>query len=112
MGSQEIAVNTRVIVKTFQLGCGGNFKQILVAGLILRQQHQVGGFFVVLRNAVFHRPGRQIGFNPNNGLNVCCFGSFVKVNHTKHSAMVGNGDGGHLQFFGATDQLLDIAEAI
>ena len=48
----------------------------------------------------------MIGLMPS-----CCRG-FVKVHHPEHGAVVGDRDGGHLQFLDALDELLDVRETI
>ena len=59
-----------------------------------------------------HRAGRQIGFQANDGLDAGFFGCLVELDHAKHGAVIGDGQGGHAHLFGAPDQLLDIREAI
>jgi len=72
----------------------------------------MGGTFILLRVAIFHPPGREITFQPNNGFYVYLFGSMIKVNHTEHGPMIGNCQSGHIKFFGPFNQGLDIAKAV
>ncbi len=112
MIGQELVIDARVIIEAFQLACRGNFEQILVPGLIFRQEHQVAGFFVVLGNAVMHPPRGEITLYPDDRLDSRFFGSVVEIDHPKHGAVIGDRDGGHAHLLGALNQLVDVAETI
>ncbi len=109
---QEILVDARIIIEAFQLGRRGDLEQVLVTGLVLGQQQQVGGAPVLLGVMFLHRAGRQVGFQPDDGLDAGLLGGVVELDHAEHGAVVGDGQGRHVHLLGALDQLLDVREAI
>ncbi len=93
---QEIVVDARVVVEALQLGGAGDLQQVLVAGLVLRQQQQVAGFLVHLGVALLHArglPGRPP--RPMMGLMPAARGGVVEIDHPEHGAVVGDGQGRH-----------------
>ncbi len=61
---------------------------------------------------LLHGAGCHVGFQPDDGLDADLLRSVVKLDHTEHGAVVGDGEGGHVHLFGTLDQLLDITEAV
>ena len=54
MCGEEFMVDAGIVVKAFHLRGGGDLEQVLVAGLVLSQQQQVGGFAVFLGVVLLH----------------------------------------------------------
>jgi hypothetical protein len=109
---QEFPVDTRVIVKAFQLGGRGDLEQVLIPCLVFSQQKQVVRRAVELGVTVGHAARRQISFHPDDGLDAFALRGFVKIDHPEHRAVIGDRHGRHVQFLHAFDQLLDIREAV
>ncbi len=109
---KEFLVDAGVVVKAFQLGSRGDLEQVLVAGLVLGQEQQVGGLAVFLGVVLLHGAGGHVGLHPDDGFDAGFLGGVVELDHAEHGAMVGDGQGGHVHLFGTLDQLLDIAKAV
>ena len=88
-------VNAGEVVETLQLGDAGKLEQVLIAGLVLCQQQQVGGFLVFLWVVFFDRAGCHVGFKPDDRLDPRLLGGVVELDHTKHGAVIGDGNGRH-----------------
>ncbi len=112
VAGQEILVDARIIIEPLQLSRRSDLEQVLITGLIFCQQEQMGGAPVFLGVVVLHAAGGHVGLQADDGLDAGIFAGVVKLDHAEHGAVVGDRQGGHVHFFGALDQLLDIAEAI
>ena len=94
------------------MGGAGNFQQVQVAGLVLGQEQHVEPLLVQLRIFVLHRSGGQVTFDADNRLDPGRFAGAVKLHRAVHGAMVGKGQGRHLQLLGAGGQIVDATEAV
>ena len=112
MPGQEGMVDAGIIVEALQLGGAGDLQQVVVAGLVLGQQQQVGGLLVFLRIALAHAARRHVGLQPDDRLDPRGLGGVEELDHPEHGAVIGEGDGGHAHLGGALGQLLEVAEAI
>jgi len=112
VGAQEIMIDARVIIKSFQLGGAGDLEQVFVTGHVFSEQHQVVRVFVFLGIAVIHPACGHIGFNPDDGFNTRINRRLEEIDHAEHGAVIGDGHRVHAQFLHALDQLFDIAEAV
>ena len=104
--SEKFLIHARFVVKTFQVGAGNQLNQVLVAGLVFRQQNQV---VVVLSPGV--RLVRlfwcDIDFTADDRLDAGFFGCLVELDDAVHHAVVGNRQAVHAQFFGSGDELVE-----
>ena len=112
MRRQKVVVNARIVVKTIHLRGGGDFEQVFVAGFIFGQQQQVAGLFIQFGVAVLHATRGHVSFHADDGFDPGFFGGVVEFDHAEHGAVVGNRQRGHVHFFGAFDQLLDVGKTI
>jgi hypothetical protein len=83
-----------------------------VAGLVLGQQQHVEAVFVQLGVAILHGARGEVGFDADDGLDTGRFGGAVEGHGTVHGAVIGEGDGGLVQFNGALHQVVDAAQAV
>lgn len=112
MGSEEFVIDAGVIIEAVQLGGGGNFQEVLIAGLIFGQKEQVGRSFIQLRVFLPHGAGGHVGFDADDRLDVELLCGAEEIDNAEQCAVIGDGEGGHLQFVGALKQLGDIAKPI
>ena len=109
---QQFAVHAGFIVEARLVGFGYDLDQILVAGLVLREQDQVALVLVEHRVFVETGAGRRIDFAADDGLDACFLALFVELHAAEHDAVVRNGQGGLAQFLGPGHQLVDARGAV
>ena len=109
---QKRLIDARLVVKALQLRSRGDLKQVLVAGLVLSQQHQVIRISVFLRVAIRHSPGSDIDLDAGDRLDTLIPAGTHKVDDAVHHPVIGEGNGRHLQLFGSLGQVADPAQAI
>ena len=93
---------------------GGEFGEVPVAGLVLRQQHEVmvnvlpaaGGLLVETA------AGRNINLAADNRLDAPVARGLIKINCAAEHAVVGDRERGELQFAGFVHQPIEAAGAI
>ncbi len=104
-------VNAGIVIESIQLCSRGDLQQVLIAGHVLGQQQQMGRLSVCL-GLVGHPVMGQISLHPDDRLDTLIFGLGEEIDHSEHGAVIGDPQSGHLQFFGAGDQLGNMAETI
>ena len=105
-------VNARLVVEAFQLGDGRQTHQVMVAGVVLGQQDEVIGLAVETRVPVLAASGCHISLHPDDGLDAGCLACLIELDRAVHCAVVGEGQGWHVQFDGALGQFPATAEAV
>ena len=105
-------VHARLVIKALQLRGGGDAHQVAVPGLVFGQQDQVVGGLVLLRVAVGHATRRDIDLQAGDRLDALRLAGADKIDHAKHDAVIGQGDGRHAQLGGAPGQVFDPAQAV
>ncbi len=109
---QEIMIDARAIVETFQLGGAGKLQEISVAGVVFRQEELMEGARVELRVPVAHAPRGEVGFHAQDRLDARALGGAIEVDHAEHRAVIGQRQSRHAQFAGALHQVRDAAQAV
>ena len=113
VGSQHLVIHTRFIIKSLDKALGDDLHQILIAGIIFRQQnHMIIAILAASRLPVKTRSGRHIDLTADDRLDPIFSGCPVKINHTVHDTMVRNGHAVHTKFFRPVNQLFDLTGTI
>ncbi len=112
VGGHVGAVDAWFVVVPFELGGGGDVEEVEVAGLVLCQQEHVVSVFVFLPFFVFHAAHGEVGFDADDRFDARFFGGAVEGHGSVHYAVIGEGDGGLVEFDGAVDEIVDAAEAV
>ncbi len=68
--------------------------------------------FVQVRVAVTHGAVSDVGFDADDRFDPPGFAGAVKLDDAIHGPVVGKGEGGLVQRFGAGDQIINAAEAV
>ncbi len=110
---EEFLVDARLVVEAVDVRGGDEFEQIVVAGVILRQQGEMIGLGTS-RSGLFldHRSGRHVNLATDDGLDAVFFRRLDEFNDAIHVAVVRNGDGGHVHFLRLLHQLFDPNRAV
>ena len=101
--AQQFLIDAGLAIKAFQIAPGHQLHQILVAGIIFRQQDQMIPVAAFILTVAVRRS--QIHFAADNGPHALLLCFLVKLHGAVHVAVVGHGDAVHAQGFGITDQL-------
>ena len=111
---QRFPVDPRLIIEAVDKGGAGELHQILVAAVVLGQQHQVIGGTAVDPGGlpVCARAGGHVGFHPDDRFDPCTLARLVKLQRTEHIAVIGDRQGRHLVFHGFGNHLLDLVGPI
>ena len=89
--SQQIAVDTRPVVKPLQMRLAGKLKQIAIASQILRQQRDVRlrtTTRTLRRGPLVPRPKRNIPLHPNDRLDTRRLRRLVEIDRRVHIPMI------------------------
>ena len=92
------------------------FKNISVAGFILRQQHDLIRLLhdtgIIAAQAIFiitaQPVGRDIKLTANNRLDTFFPAGLRELQGAKHITRIGDGDGGHVEFFAPLNQVFNL----
>jgi hypothetical protein len=108
--TQEVLVDQRAVVVAGHPRVGNDRHQIAVALEVLGEQQQV----VDLRLAVASqaRAEREVDLAAEDGFDAGFVRRPVELDRPVHVAVVGQCEGGHLEFLGARDELVDLGRAI
>ena len=108
MGGQHLQIDARLVVEPFQLGQAGQLDQVLVAGVVHGQEHEVeGGLARAFRGLVEAVAGGDIELAADDGLDPGLFGLDVEFQGAEHGAVVGDGHGAHPVFLALGQQVAD-----
>ena len=105
-------VYARLVVKALQLASGGDLHQVLVANVVLGQQHQVMGFAIQLGVTVGHAAGSNVHLQANDGLDARSLTGAEELDDTVHHAVVGERHRRLAQFGGPRGQLVHADHAV
>ena len=111
---QDFLVDARLVVMALEVGRGDEFDEILIAGLVLGQQHQMvinilsaaAGFFVEAT------AGGDIDLAADDRFDALVAGGLIEIDRAVEDAVIGDGQGGKLQFVRLVDQAIETAGAI
>ena len=109
---EKLLVDSRFIIKAFEVSCGHELDEVFVSGLVPGQKNEVVGAFLVLaRGAGFFepRPRRYIHFAADDGLDAGLRGLEVKIEGAEKVAVVRDSDSGHAEINGFFDQAIERA---
>ena len=109
---QQLQIHSGLSVKTFQIRLGNQVAEILIAGSVLTQQHQVVSFVIYAVDSVFHPPPGYIDLTADDGLDSCLFCLFIKVDTAIHHPMVCQGNGVLAQLLHPVHHGADAAGAV
>ena len=109
---QQVQVHPGLAVKALHPGLGDQGQQVVVAGLVLAEQHQVAVLPVQLVDLV--KPGApgHIHLAAQNGLDAPLFCRLIKFDHAVHTAVVGDGHRRLAHFLGGVQKPLHAAGAV
>ncbi len=108
--AEQLPVGARLVVVALEVGRGGELHEVLVAGLVAREQREVRVALLDSRPAV--PVGGDVELEADDRLDALVLGGAVELDGAAQRAVVGEGDRRHAQFLGARDQRLDPARAV
>ena len=106
---QQRPVDAGLDVKAVGKGSADQIAEILIARLVLAQQHKMGIVVIPAMLLVAHVPGRHIYLAANDGLDPRRKAGLVKGHRAVHDPVVGDGQGGLPQGLGLFRDLVDTA---
>ncbi len=109
---QQLLVDPRVIIEPLGPSIRHEFNEIVIPRQILGQQNQVMPPAVLLVRLVEPAPRRHIDLAPENRFDPGRMSGIVKLLHTEHIPVIGNGQRGHPQLLGPGQELLDRGRSI
>ena len=107
---QRLEVNTGLVIKSLYESDGIESAQIVIADVVLGKQNKVKVFLVLETDAV--QILAHIKFATDDGLDAGGVRRFEKLPGAVHIAVIGNGDGGHIEFLAAFEHLVDARCAV
>ena len=108
---QHFFVDTRSQVPAFSIGNGGQFQEVVIASVILRQQEQMMIVVTETFGVIMHVSG-QICFDAYDGVDAASLTRLVKFNDAIHCAMIGDRQVLHPQCLRLLDKFLRAAKSI
>ena len=90
---QKLRVDARLAVEALDPRFRNQRHQILIAGVVFAEQHQMIRLRIQLVDPVEARAARHIDLAPDDRLDPVLFRRAVKIDHAVHDAVVGDGDG-------------------
>ena len=101
---QQLLVNAGANVKALRKSAGVQIAQVPVSLFVAAQKDQMIHGSVQLMDPVGAASGGHIDLTAKNGLDALCFAGFVKVHHTIHNPVVGDGNRWLAQLLDPLDQ--------
>ena len=101
-------INSRLVVVALKVGSRAQFHQILVAGVVHRQQDEVVTCLVLGRVAVMDGSSGHIGLDADDRLDARIFGCFIKLDSTAERPVVGDSTSLHAQFLDVIHQVRNL----
>ena len=93
------------------VGNSGQFQEVIIAGVVFRQEQQVMIIVAEAFGVVMHIFG-QIGFDADDGVYTARFACFIKLYRAVHRAMIGNRQVLHSQRFRLLYKFLRAAKTV
>ncbi len=110
---QYLKIHARLVIEAVREACGNNADQILVAHIVLTQQHQMIIAVLSLGKLPVKAGTRcQIDLTAKNGMNSLLQRFLIKIDHAVHHAVIGDGQRIHPQLLYPLEHLRDLAGAI
>ena len=108
---QKFLADSRLVVEAVQRSLGDDLHQVAIAFVVLRQHDQVVvGVALGRRAVVFLLADVQLA--AQDRLHSGFLGGIDELHRSEDVAVVGHGDGGHVEFLDAIDQLGGLAGAV
>jgi len=109
--ADELPVGARLVVVALQVGARGQLDQVLVAGLVLGEQREVGE---ALLDAAAPRVAvaGDVELQADDGLDALVPGGAVELHNAAQRAVVGERHGGHAELPGPPHQVFHAAGAV
>ena len=105
MLTQNLFVNSRLIIVSLSKPQGYDFNQVLISLVVFRKEDQMTLILVLIRIFVQHGPGRGVHFTANDRFYALFFALLVEVDYAEHDAVVGNRQRIHPQLFRSGDHI-------
>ena len=109
---QQFQIHPGLIVKALDVPQGYQLYEVLIAGLIPAQQHQVIGTGIQPMHLVMAAPGGYIHLTADDGLDTSFLRRLPEFHCPVHAAVIGDRHRSLPQFLDALYQLLDAARPI
>ena len=107
--AQQFFIDTGLIIHPLNIGKRNQFDEIFIPRLIFRQKDQMIIFDPAGLLPILTRSRRQIHLTADNRFNSLLLALFIKINHTIHGTMIGNGNGIHPPLFDRCNQIFNAA---
>ena len=109
---QELVVNARLVVKTFEEAQRTQLAEVEIAGVVLAEREEVGVVFVAPPGPVAAAGLGDVELAADNGFDTSVFCRLVEVDGAKEHAVVGNGAGLHIVVAALLKNFADLAGAV
>ena len=109
---QQLMIHPGLAVKAVQIRLGHHVAQVLIAGHILTQQHQMVIVVVDAVDPVSPASGGHIDLAANDRLNTRFLRRLIEVDDAVHCPVIGDGNGSLAQLLHPAHELFDPARAI
>ncbi len=109
---QQLPVDTGLVVKALGEARRAKLDEVLVAGHVFAQQHQMPGLIVQLVDLIKAAAGGNVQLTADDGLDPGLFGGLVEIHAAVHHAVVGDGNGGLSQLLHPLHQRAQTAGAV
>jgi hypothetical protein len=110
--AQKIPINTRLIIKTFQIARRDQLHQVAIAFYIFRQKNQMVSGVITPLFFLQTAPGSHIHLTSQEGLYPLLLRLFVKIYHSVHVAVIRNRNSRHPQLTGFSDHILNTCRSV
>ena len=110
VAAEQLPVGAWLVVVAFEIGSRRELDQVLVAGLVARQQREVRVALLDAGAAVAVRG--DVELEPDDGLDPLVLGGAVELDRAAERAVIGERHRRHAQLLGPLDQLADPAGAV
>ena len=107
VGRQNLPIHTWLVVEAFRVPDGGQLHQVLVTLHVPSQDHEVivSSFSMASLGAVAPITRSHISLHSDDRLDPLLFSELVEGPSAKEATVVGEGEGGHLEFLGPVDEV-------
>ena len=107
---QKLLADARLVVEAVQRGFGDDLHQVAIALVVLGQHDEMVVAVAFRRGAVVFLLA-DVKLAAQDRLHAHFFGGIDKFDCAEDVAVVGHGDGGHVQLFDALDQACSVSHA-
>ena len=112
--AKEVLVHARAVVVALQVGRGDERHQVLVAGEVLGEEHEVPGLAVSFRSRIAIEPvvPGHVGLDADDRLDAGVTAERVKVDCAIEGAVIGEAERGHVQCLRARDEVAEAGQPV